>query len=165
MSTRRSRELLYVAFVLTVFGPGIFLTWQTFQLADRSAHAEGLYTGIAAAHCEPKTDALVATWSEIAVRQIWRDVGQSCREAERWRGNVDAEHPRLSGNLDRDFTVRCAPEDGPDEFGQRFKVSTVRFEQACAVRAIALRTFRATVSFSVLGVVAMTWLARRSIQE
>ncbi len=83
------------------------------------------------------------------MRQIWRDVGQSCREAERWRGNVDAEHPRLSGDLDRDFTVRCAPEDRLDEFGQ----------------ACGMQTFRATVSFSVLGIVTMTWLSRRSIRE
>ena len=144
-----TRQAPDIAVVLVDTG---YLFPETYRFADRAALNEGLFTGIAAAHCEPRNSALIATWSEVAIRQVWRETGDRCRESDRWDGNV-GQDLLLSGNVERDFTLPCAARDDPVDFAGRYQVSTRRFQDACALRDIAQRTFRVTLMLSCVAAV------------
>jgi hypothetical protein len=115
---------------VVVFGPSLFLSWRTYQLADRVTSVES-FGAPAPAECQAMDRALAATWSDSAARQLSHEQTTVCGTAER----ADAA---------------CVADVDSDDAGDTFAVFTGRVEDACGLRETALMTFRTTLLLTCL---------------
>jgi hypothetical protein len=141
MSVRRRRYLLYACLVV-IFGPSLFLSWRTYQLADRITAIES-FDSVAAVDCPAVDRALAATWSDASARQFTPEQRAACAPG--------AAGAQVSG-AER-AAAPCSVDEDEDAIGDTFGVFTGHVDDACGLRETALMTFRTTVALTLLAVV------------
>jgi hypothetical protein len=140
VTKRRSRYLLYACLV-AVFGPSLFLSWRTYQLADRITSIESFDAEVAAG-CPPVDRALAATWSDTSTRQLAHDRRNACASTSTAADGAGARAPLRA--------APCAADDAADDPGDTFGVLTGHVEDACGLRDTALMTFRTTLVLTLV---------------
>jgi hypothetical protein len=57
--------------------------------AEGQAEEAGLYAGLAAAFCNPRSSGIewIPDWRAVEALQSWRDSKEPCRDVDRWAGN------------------------------------------------------------------------------
>jgi hypothetical protein len=143
VTRRRSRYLLYACLV-AVFGPSLFLSWRTYQLADRITSIESFDAEVAAG-CPAVDRALAATWSDASARQLADDQRDACVDASRAAG-VGGTAPADQ----RAAAPPCTASDDEDGIGDTFGVLAGRLDDACGLRDTALMTFKTTLGLTLL---------------
>ena len=150
MGRRRGRFLLYACLVV-VFGPSLFLSWRTYQLADRVT-AVDRFAGEMSAQCEPADRALAATWSDSAARQIGQTTSAGCGDPARTASSGLDAPQRGSA---------CASGEDTEALGDTYGVFTGQVDDACGLRQTALMTFRTTLMLTLVAVALAVMTLRR----